>query len=195
MMILGLTGGIATGKSTVSRYFQQLNIPVCDTDVLAREVVLPNSKGLNQLIETFGNDIINPDGTLNRSQLANIIFHNEQAREKVNTILHPLIFEKIEVFKMKHQSAKLLVIDMPLLFEVGYQNKVDKVMVIYTEKAIQYQHLINRDGFTPQQAKARIIAQMPLKEKVKLADVVIDNSKTVEETFKQVDSYLKRLNL
>lgn len=195
MMILGLTGGIATGKSTVSHYFKQLNIPVCDTDRLAREVVLPNSKGLKQLIETFGNDIINPDGTLNRSKLANIIFHNEQARKKVNTILHPLIFEKIEVFKKKYQSAKLMVIDMPLLFEVGYQNKVDKVMVIYTEKAIQYQRLINRDGFTPQQAKARIIAQMPLKEKVNLADVVIDNSKTVEETFKQVDSYLKRLNL
>lgn len=194
-MILGLTGGIATGKSTVSRYFKQLNIPVCDTDVLAREVVLPNSKGLNQLVEMFGNDIINPNGTLNRGKLADIIFHNEQAREKVNAILHPLIFEQIEVFKKKHQYAKLIVIDMPLLFEVGYQNKVDKVMVIYTDEVTQYQRLINRDSFTPQQAKARITAQMPLKEKVKLADVVIDNSKTVEETFKQVDSYLKLLNL
>lgn len=194
-MILGLTGGIATGKSKVSRYFQQLNIPVCDTDVLAREVVLPNSKGLSLLIKTFGSDIINADGTLNRSKLANIIFNNVDAREKVNSILHPLIFEAIEMFKENHQQSSLIVIDMPLLFEVGYQNKVDAVMVVYTDATTQYDRLINRDGFTPQQAKTRIDSQLPLDEKVKLADVVIDNSKTIEETFQQVDSYLKQLKL
>lgn len=194
-MILGLTGGIATGKSTVSNYFKQLNIPVCDTDVLAREVVLPNSKGLNQLIATFGSEIINVDGTLNRAKLANIIFSNENKRETVNSILHPLIFEEIEQFKQKYQKSSLIVIDMPLLFEVGYQNKVDKVMVVYTDATTQYERLIKRDGFTPQQAKARMDSQMPLGEKVKLADVVIDNSKAIEETFKQVDSYLKQLKL
>lgn len=193
-MIIGLTGGIASGKSTVAMYLKQKGIPVCDTDLLAREVVLPHTKGLTKLVERFGSQIIDVHGALNREKLGEIIFNNETAREQVNAILHPLIFEKVEQFKQQYADFPIVIIDMPLLFEVGYDKHVEQVMVIYVDEAIQYDRLINRNGLTTHQAKQRIDTQLPLCQKAKRADVVIDNNGTLEETYQQVDAYLKQLD-
>ncbi|MBS4761407.1 dephospho-CoA kinase [Carnobacteriaceae bacterium zg-ZUI252] len=194
-MIIGLTGGIASGKSTVVNYLKTKHIPICDTDDIAREVVLPGSIGLQQLIDTFGSDIVNADGYLNRSLLADKVFGNDVSLKKLNAILHPLIFEKVEAFKTEQSNAKIAVIDMPLLFETQYNHRVDHVMLVYVDEAIQYERLMKRNGLTPQQAKQRIQSQMPLSEKIKGAHSIINNNGTIEETYVQVDECLKQLDM
>jgi len=192
-MILGLTGSIATGKSTVSSFFRKMKIPVIDADVVARQVTSPNSVALLQIKNHFGDDAINDDGTMNRNYIAKQVFSDPAELATLNKITAPLIragiIEQLE--KYKTQSAKLVVLDMPLLYEQHYENIVDQVMVVYTTEELQLQRLMKRNSLTIEAAKQRIAAQIKIKQKVQLADVVIDNSGSVAETNQQVVKWLE----
>lgn len=191
MKIIGLTGNIASGKSTVVNIFKEYNIPVCDTDQLARQVVCIGSDGLHQVVKAFGISILNNDGTLNRYKLSEIIFNDDCKRQQLNDILHPLIFEEIEKFKKKYRKEKQIIIDMPLLFEVGYETKVDEVLLIVVSNHIQKERLKIRDGLTDSQSDNRINAQMSVEKKRQKANVVIENNGTIEELRKKVISYIE----
>ena len=196
MTIIGLTGSIATGKSTISSYLQTKQIPVVDEDLLAREVVEPGTPGIKQLEETFGQRIIHLDGTLNRGALGDLLFHNDWVREKVNAILHPLIFGLLDqrVAEYQAQQEPIIVVDIPLLYEEKGQDHVDEVWVVYVPEAVQLERLMQRNNLRRAEAKVKIETQLPIEDKAKWADVVIDNSKTKAESYQQVDKELERLN-
>ena len=189
---LGLTGGIATGKSTVTRFFRQHDIPVVDADVIAREVVEPGTDGLAEIIKTFGTEILLEDGSLNRKKLGEIIFKDEDKREMLNQILHQEIHQKMMMAKEKWENERvpLIVFDIPLLYEADYQSTFDAIMVVYVPEKTQIARLMERDELTVQQARDRIASQLPIEEKKARADIVIDNSQTIAETYEQVQNWL-----
>jgi dephospho-CoA kinase len=188
-VIVGLTGGIATGKSTVTKMLRDLGAYVVDADVWARRVVEPGSRGLKEIVESFGENVLNPDGTLNRQALGAIVFHDAQARQRLNAITHPKVREG-----MKQETAEYVrmhpgepvVWDVPLLFEGETYRLVDTTILVYVDEATQLARLMARDGLTEQDATARIRAQMPIEDKRKLADYIIDNRGTTEQTREQV---------
>lgn len=192
-MIIGLTGGIATGKSTVSKLFQEKGILVCDSDVIAKQIVQKGEEGLNRLVQQFGTSILDNDGNLNRKVLSDIIFDDATAREKVNQILHPLVFLSIEKWKNQHANESLLIIDMPLLFEVGYDSKVDAIILVTASIDQQIARLNKRNGYSTEEAIKRIKSQWPLTQKLLKSDFIIDNSGTIEQTKNQVSECLKKL--
>lgn len=190
MKIIGLTGGIASGKSTAVKIFKQCNIPVCDTDVLARKVVEKGTVGLDKIVAAFGADVLDTTGELNRKKLGDMVFHNGNQRALLNEIVHPLIFEEIERFKQQFHEESVVVIDMPLLFEVGYDNRVDEILLIAVAIDVQKARLQSRDNLTLEAVDSRIAAQLPLKEKLKKAHVVIENNGTVEAFEKEILRYI-----
>lgn len=194
--IVGLTGGIASGKSTVTKQLKKLNIPVVDADVIAREVVQPKSKGLNALVKTFGQDILTAKGELDRKALGEIVFNDEAKRNRLNSILHPLIRERILEVKAEYEAEghPVIVLDIPLLFETDYEKHCDEIMVLSVPREIQIDRLMKRDQSSKEEALSRINAQMPLAEKVAKADTVIDNSGTLEETNQQVITWHQQLS-
>ncbi|EST90519.1 dephospho-CoA kinase [Vagococcus lutrae LBD1] len=189
---LGLTGGIATGKSTVTHFFRQHDIPVVDADVIAREVVEPGTDGLAEIVKTFGTEILLEDGSLNRKKLGEIIFKDDDKREMLNQILHQEIHQKMMMAKEKWESERvpLIVFDIPLLYEAEYQNTFDAIMVVYVPEKTQIARLMERDELTVQQARDRIASQLPIEEKKAHADIVIDNSQTIADTYEQVQNWL-----
>lgn len=190
--ILGLTGGIATGKSTVANYLAQQGIPIVDADVGAREVVKPHSEGLQRIVEAFGEDILE-DGSLNRKRLGELVFSQEEKRHVLNSILHVLIRDWIQIKTklLTKEGFSLIVWDIPLLYETNYQMDCDLVMVVYVPEELQIQRLMNRDKLTLEQAEDRIHTQMPIEEKRIKADILINNSGSIEDTYLQLDSWLK----
>lgn len=195
MTLIGLTGSIATGKSTIAKYLLSKNIPVVDTDLLSREVVEPGTPGLAELQKAFGKRIINLDGTLNRGALGDLLFHSEGIREKVNEILHPFIIELANqrVAKYKARQEPIIVVDVPLLYEAEGQDSFDEVWVVYVTKEVQLNRLMQRNKLKRADAQAKIDAQISIEDKAKWADVVIDNSADVEAAYRQVDQQLNRL--
>ena len=195
--LLGLTGGIASGKSTISKYFKEKSIPVVDADIIARQVVEPNTEGLKKIVETFGEGILLPSGELDRKQLGQIIFNDESKRITLNSLLAKFIRQSILNQVKTHQKngEKLVVLDIPLLFEGGYDSIVDEVMVSYIPKELQINRLVSRDNLSCEDALKRIDSQMDLEEKKQRADIVIDNSKSIEETYEQVDTWLTKKSL
>lgn len=193
-LVIGLTGGIASGKSTVSAMFEQLNIPVIDADKIAREVVLPGEETYHQIVETFGDTILLEDGTLNRQKLGAIIFANEEKRKQLNALIHPVIRQRMLSQRNKYIAAKekCIVLDIPLLFESKLTHFVEKIIVVYVDEATQLERLITRDCLSKREAKQRIDAQLSLEEKANLADVVIDNNGTIEQTKGQLLDALKK---
>lgn len=192
-LTIGLTGGIATGKSTVSTIFKENNIPVIDADVEARYVVEKGSEGYQLIVEEFGEDILLPDGNINRAKLGAIVFSYEKKRQKLNEITHPRIRQ--QMIEKKEQAIqnkeRLVVLDIPLLFEGKLQSIVDKVVVVSTDAHVQLERLMKRNGFSKEEALQRIYAQMPLEEKEKLADVVIFNNGTEEELKASVEALIQ----
>ncbi|MDQ0416766.1 dephospho-CoA kinase [Croceifilum oryzae] len=197
-MVIGLTGGIATGKSTVSKMFQKHGAKIIDADQIARLVVEPETEGLQQVIAAFGVEVIDSQGQLNRKALGDIIFHDPNARQQLNAILHPLIRAE-----MKRQTAEfqkedpeaVIIWDVPLLFESGLTQLVEKVIVVYIPEALQTVRLMERDQLTELEAKARLHVQLSIEEKKKMADFVIDNSHLVFHTERQVDQLWNYLAL
>lgn len=193
-LIIGLTGGIATGKSTVSSMVSQLGIPTIDADKIARQVVEPGKKAHDQIVQTFGEQILKSDQTLDRQALGSIIFSNKDKRKQLNAIVHPAV--RKEMIKQRDHyigiGVKSVMLDIPLLFESNLVNLVHKVIVVYVHEKKQLYRLMARDHLSEEEALQRIQAQMPISEKVTLADVVIDNSCTKEETLRQIKYTLQQ---
>lgn len=193
--VLGITGGIASGKSLVTEVFRSLGALVVSADELAREAVRPGSETLRKLVGQFGRGILQPDGTLDRKALAELVFSDPRAREALNRITHPAVATLAEerLRELCRQGGRLIVYEAPLLFEAGAEKRVDAVLVVRIEERLQLERLMRRDGLTEAQARARIAAQMPQAQKVARADYVIDNSGPPEETAKEARKLFERL--
>ena len=193
--IIGLTGGIASGKSTVARMMQNLGIPIVDADVVAREVVEVGKPAYKQIVEQFGEKILLEDGTINRPALGNIIFHQEEKRKKLNEIVHPAVRAKMKEDTAKYiqEGHSIVVMDIPLLFESKLTHLVEKTILVYVDETTQLRRLMERNNLSEEDALARISSQMPLKEKVELADEVIDNNGTIMETEVQLNTILEKM--
>ena len=193
--ILGLTGGIACGKSTISAYLKEFGLPVIDADECSRAVVEKGSIGLEKLTEIFGNKILKNDGTLNRKALGRIVFSDSEQLSLLNSVMEPLIREEISRRLNQENNADLVVLDAPLLIEQHYDKICDFIMTIDVPKKIQLERLIERDNLSEDEAKSRIESQLSSRERNGFADVVIDSSGTVEQTRKQVIKWLKTINV
>lgn len=186
--IIGLTGGIASGKSTVSNWLLSHGYPVIDADIAARKVVEPGMPALVKITEAFGDDILLPDGTLNRKKLGSIIFENEEKRQTLNTIVHPAVraWMKQEMERAFEEGASIVIMDIPLLFESKLTHMVEETILVYVTKETQLKRLMKRDGYMEADALARIHAQMPIDKKRELADYIVDNNGPVSETIEQI---------
>lgn len=195
MKVVGLTGGIATGKSTVSRMLMQRGIPVIDADAIAREVVRPGKTAWKKIKRVFGPEVISGDGEIDRAALGKIVFEDPRARIKLNRITHPFIY--IETLKelARHlvRGDRVVVLDAALLFETATRWMVHSVIVVYTDPATQIKRLMDRNGYSPEEASQRIKAQIPLEDKCRRADYVIDNSGSLEETERQLENILSAI--
>jgi dephospho-CoA kinase len=187
-LVLGITGGIASGKSSVAAMFADLGAVVVSADQLAREAVAPATATLALLAEAFGPAIVNAAGELDRAALGRIVFAEPAARERLNAITHPAIagLSEARLGELRRQGVPLVIYEAPLLFEAGAEQRVDRILVVTVDPAVQQQRLADRDCLTAEQIAARIAAQWPQAEKVAHADYVIDNSGTFEQTRSQV---------
>jgi dephospho-CoA kinase len=180
MLRVGLTGGIASGKSTVARIFGERGAHVIDADRIARDLVAPRSPALDRIVEAFGSGILRPDGTLDRAALGEIVFPDAGRRRVLEQILHPPILAEIDrrVAELERTDpAGIVVVDAALIFELGLQKRYDAVVVVWAEEEQQRRRLILRDGLSAEEAGRRLAAQMPLAEKRRRADLVVDNSR------------------
>lgn len=191
MLVIGLTGGVATGKSMVSERLRKLGAEIVDADQLAREVVEPGEPALLEIARRFGEGVLTQDGRLDRARLAAIIFHDEVSRRALEGIVHPPIRrrmrERLDALRADGKTC-IAVADIPLLYESkGSLDFVDKVVVVYATVPQQVARLMERNGLSESEAMARVRAQIPTEQKVKWADYVIDNSGATEATLKQID--------
>ena len=193
--ILGLTGGIACGKSTISAYLKEFGLPVIDADECSRAVVEKGSSGLEKLAKIFGDKILKNDGTLNRMALGQIVFSDSEQLSLLNSVMEPLIREEISRRLNQEKNVDLVVLDAPLLIEQHYDKICDFIMTVDVPKEIQLKRLIERDRLSEDEAKKRMDSQLSAKERNEFADVVIDSSGTVEQTRKQVIKWLETINV
>ena len=195
-MNIGLTGGIATGKSTVSSMLIRKGALLVDADIIAREVMLPGHPVLAEVAAHFGQDVIMADGQLDRKKLGEIIFNDPKERLVLNEITHPAIRREIRRQTAEYEAVypqRLVVVDIPLLYESELQSLFEKVVVVYVSREKQLQRLMERDGISEERAEARLKSQMDIEQKKLMADYVIDNSGTLTETNQQVDKLWNRL--
>jgi dephospho-CoA kinase len=190
-MVLGLTGGIATGKSTVVNIFRAYGFPIVDGDVIAREIVEPKQAGLQAIVSVFGEDILLDNGQLDRKKLGNIIFSDEEKRRQLDALLDPILRQTITQRIRGYREEPLVIADIPLLFEAHYEDEMDQVAVVYVPEAVQLERLMRRDDLTKAQALQRIASQLPIEKKKQQADIVFDNQNSLEETKKNIKSWLK----
>jgi dephospho-CoA kinase len=193
-MIIGLTGGIASGKSTVSKYLKEKNIPIVDADLVSRQVVEPGTKGLKALEKAFGHNVIS-NGQLDRLALRKIVFSNQDSLELLNSILHPIIHETIEkqIDDYIQSGHERIIFDAPLLLENQLKGMVDVLWVVACDQETQIKRVMVRDDMSRDEALAIINKQMPLNEKVKMADLVIYNDDSIESLYAQIDHALDAL--
>ncbi len=183
---MGLTGGIGSGKSTVSAMFAGLGAHVIDADAIAREVVAPGTPGLEALVEEFGHQIISPDGQLDRAALAEIVFSDDAARARLNAITHPRITARTAELMAHLPSDAIMIHDVPLLAELELQGAYELVVVVDAPYDVRLDRLVER-GLSEQDARARIAAQAPREQRLAIADIVIDNSGTLDHLREQVE--------
>ena len=196
MLLIGLTGGIATGKSLVSEILRGLGAYIIDADKIAREVVEPERPAWLEIVDFFGKDIINKDKTINRKRLGEIIFNDPVKKRKLEEIVHPRVIEEENRMVKEYLKIKpdgIVIIDAALLIEAGSHKRVDKLIVVYADKETQAKRLMERDGLSRTDAEKRIASQMPLNKKVEMADFVIDNSKGIEGTRRQTIDIFNKL--
>jgi dephospho-CoA kinase len=190
MYIIGLTGGIASGKSTVSAMLTELGAYIIDTDKIAHAAVMPGQPALLAIVAHFGNGIMLPDGNMNRKILGDIIFQDSEERSRLEKIIHPYIEMQVDksIKEAEQLGYQIVVIDVPLLFEAGWQCMVDEIWVVYVDQKVQISRLISRNQLTAKEAIDRINAQLDIAEKAKRAHIVIDNTLDLENTKQQVTS-------
>ena len=184
---VALTGGIATGKSYCLKHFAELGVPVVDADHLAREAVTMGSPGLRAIVDRFGDEVLRPDGSLDRAALGRIVFEDSRERAALEAIVHPEVYRRIrEWFARLPSATPAAVADIPLLFETGHQHDFDRVIVAACSADEQFRRLVARDGQSEPAARARLAAQWPIDEKVSRADYVVWTDRGFAETDRQV---------
>ena len=195
MITIGLTGGIASGKSTVSAELRRLGLPIFDADAEAKLAVAKGSEGLAQVITALGSEYLTAEGELNRAKVAERVFHDKEALKTIEAIIHKIVWARAEQFMQENRSAEkqLAVLDVPLLIECGWHKLVDSVWLVAVSRKQQIERAMLRSGMTADEVEARIAAQMSLAEKEKYADIVLDNSGTLEETLAAVHKELAQL--
>lgn len=186
--VVGLTGGIACGKTTVAEMFKELGIPIIDADDLSREVVEPGTPGLAKIVEAFGEQVLDPEGRLDRKRVADIVFEDNEARNTLNAILHPLIGAAgaQHIAGLQNHAAPYILYEAALLVETGSYKAFSKLIVVSASAEVQKKRLVRRDGLSDEDADARIAAQWPLADKVAVADHVVVNDGDRSETRAQV---------
>lgn len=193
MLIIGLTGGIASGKSTVARMFEEKSAVVFDADVISREVVSVGEPAWEDIVHHFGPEILLKNGDIDRKKLGDIVFGDTSSRNKLNSIVHPRVIEKLiedtNALKKQNPRKKVIVFDVPLLIETGMHALVDVVVLVYTPINIQKKRIKNRDGFSDKEIEERLSSQMGIEEKKQYVDFTIDNSGSLDETLKQVEEF------
>lgn len=193
-MTIGITGGIGSGKSTVSDYLRHLGYKIVDADLIAREVVELNGPAYAPIVEAFGKDILKEDQSIDRTRLGEIIFHDEDKRALLNQITHPVIHQEINKRVAQYlEEASLVFADIPLLYESDIPYEFDEVWVVYTNEAVRVKRIVSRDHVTDDYAKVKIGSQMSLEEKRTRADRVLDNSYSKEILYKQIELNLSEL--
>lgn len=200
MLRIGLTGGIATGKTLVAQYLQEAGAIVIDTDLVAHQLMAPGGAAYSDVLKTFGQGILAGDGTLDRRALGALIFNDAAAREQLNGLVHPHVKAEIKRLESEYLAQEeaqdrqfLLVVVIPLLFEVNMAHFVDITVVVYCPADVQQQRLMARNGWSPEEAQARMRSQLPIEDKVKKAEEVIDNSHDPDLTREQVVVFLREL--
>lgn len=192
-LILGLTGSIATGKSTAVEVFRKAGYPIVDSDLIARRVVEPGTAGLQAIVDTFGKKMLHSDGSLNRKALGKLIFSDEKQRETLNQLLAPFLEEAIVGdIQSATKESDLVIADIPLLYEQGYERHVDQVAVVYIPESLQIKRLMKRDALTEAEAMQRVKSQESIEIKKGKADVVFDNQGTMVQLENQVLDWLKK---
>jgi dephospho-CoA kinase len=198
MLLVGLTGGIASGKSLVTRVFRDKGAHIVDADRIVHELLAPDGAACSGVAEHFGGTIRLPDGSIDRRKLGDIIFNHPEERAWLNRCIHPRVFEAYS-HQVRHISERqpdaIIVLDAALLIETGYHKKMDKLVVVYATQQDQVKRLMERDRFTLEQSLARISSQMPLDEKRRYADHVIENTGTREDTERQAREVYEKLRL
>lgn len=195
MKVFGLTGGIACGKGTVASMFAELGAAVIDADDVAHELIAPGKPAWRQAVESFGDSILKPDGTIDRKELAEIVFSDAAARKRLNAITHPRITEEIHtrLADLARSGSEIAIVQAALIGETTAGDGFDGIIVVYADPIIQIARLTGRDHLTEQEARKRIETQMPTDTKRELADYVIDNSGSVEKTREQVETLWEEL--
>lgn len=197
-LIIGLTGGIVSGKTTVADMFRELGADIIDADIIAREVVRPKKKAWEKIVKHFGVGILRENQEINRKKLGNIVFSDKNKLKLLNQITHPEITEvikkKLENISNNSNRSTVCIVDVPLLFETGFENMMNKIIVVYLDPKKQINRLMKRNNLTREDALKRIKTQIPIEEKVKMADYIIDNSNSLEYTKKQVLHLWEELN-
>ena len=196
MLIVGLTGGIASGKSLVTRVLRDLGAHIIDADKIVHDLLAPGQDACREVVGHFGKEIQLPDGSIDRRKLGDIIFNHPEERAWLNQCIHPRVFEAYN-HQVRHLSERLpdaiVIMDAALLIETGYHKHMDRLIVVYADQKDQMKRLMERDRFTLEQAMARISSQMPLDEKRKYADYVIENTGTREATEQQTREVFAKL--
>ncbi|KAH0745800.1 hypothetical protein KY285_007457 [Solanum tuberosum] len=195
MRIVGLTGGIASGKSTVSNLFKAHGIPVVDADVVARNILMEGTGGWKKVVAAFGEDILLDNGEVDRAKLGQIVFSDLEKRQLLNRLLAPFISHGMlmEVLKLWIKGCSIIVLDVPLLFEAKIDKWTKPIVVIWVDPETQLQRLMTRDGSMEEEAKSRINAQMSLDLKRSKADIVIDNTSSLEALHEQFQEVLTQI--
>jgi dephospho-CoA kinase len=197
MIVVGLTGGIASGKTTVAQQLRCKGAAIIDSDEIARDITAPGSPALEEIVEAFGPELLTAQGTLDRKRLGSLVFGQEPARRRLEAITHPRIRaelrQRLERLRRQPHPPAVAVAVIPLLYETGAQTEVDVVVVVSASAAEQVRRLMVRDGLSREEAQARVAAQMPIEEKARRADFVIDASGRLEETAQQVAKLWHRL--
>lgn len=189
--VIGLTGGIGTGKSTVSELLAVHGFKIVDADIAAREAVEKGSEGLEQVRQVFGDEAIDENGEMNRKYVGEIVFNDDKMREKLNQIIHPIVRDLMERQKEAYLKEGFNVImDIPLLFENNLQDTVDETWLVYASESIQVERLMERNDLTQEEAKARVYSQISIDKKRRMADCVIDNRGTLLELKQNLEALL-----
>ena len=198
MLRVGLTGNIASGKSHATQVFAELGAHIIDADVIAHQLLTPGTSTYQRVVQAFGPQMLNPDATINRRKLGEIVFQDETRRQELNGLVHPelraQILRRIEELEQSDPNG-VVIIDAALMVESGFYRTFDRVIVVHCPPSLQLTRIVSRDGLTVAQAQARMAAQMPAEEKVKYADYTIETSGTYRQTREQIETIYRSLLL